>query len=445
MTVASARISTQAAAVDAAVRGPQRMGFVTGAVFFGLFGLWAWFAPLSSAALSPGVVSPDGSRRTVQHLEGGIVQQIFVSEGDHVAEGDTLVTLDTTRAKARYDEIRERMIYLQAQEARLEAEIIGAAAPVFDFPDDLAKDSQGQIDAARASQQALFDSRRETQSAREQILSKRIDQMNEQIAGLQAVMAAQVRQMEILEAEIETNSKLAEEGLERRSPLLALQREAAGVEAGHASNRAQIAQLGQQIGETELQLMASRQQMREEVSTGLADVRAQLSELRSQLPERLDALRRTVITAPLAGAILNIKVTTENGGILRPSEPILDIVPDDDPLVIDARVRPNDIDTVYPGLSARVILSAYTQRNLPQIFGVVKSVSADRLIDERTGEPYFLAKVFVDDAAAADLESDVTLSPGMPVDVMILTGERTMLDYLLSPFANSLRASFREK
>jgi len=435
----------QLSALDAALRGPRLLGLVTAFLFFGIFGIWAWLAPLSSAAVAPGVVSPDGARRTVQHLEGGIVRQIFVREGDHVTQGDILVTLDATRAQARYEEIRERMIFLHAQQARLVAEARGDAEIDFAFPEDLATDRPDQIEAARASQQALFESRRETQAAREQILAKRIGQMQEQITGLEAVIAAQKRQLDLLETEISTSEKLTEQGLERLAPLLALQREAAGVEASRATNQAQIAQLGQQIGETELQLVATRQQLREEVSSGLADLRAELSGLRSQLPERLDALQRTVITAPLSGAVLNIKVTTENGGILRPGEPILDIVPDEDPLIIDARVKPKDIDTVFPGLQARVILSAFTQRNLPQVYGVVKSISADRLIDERTGEPYFLAKVFVDSGALVQLPRDIGLSSGMPVDVMILTGERTLLDYLLSPFADSLRASFREK
>ncbi len=435
----------QSLSLDAALRAPRLLGLATAILFFGLFGIWAWLAPLSSAAVAPGVVSPDGSRRTVQHLEGGIVRQIFVREGDHVTQGDTLVTLDATRAQARFEEIRERMIFLHAQQARLVAEAKGAATIDFAIPADLAADRPDQIEAARASQQALFESRRETQTAREQILAKRVGQMQEQIAGLRAVITAQTRQLTLLETEIATSTKLAEQGLERLAPLLALQREAAGVEASRASNQAQIAQLDQQIGETELQLVATRQQMREEVSSGIADIRAELSGLRSQLPERLDALQRTIITAPLSGAVLNIKVTTENGGILRPGEPILDIVPDDDPLVIDARVGPKDIDTVFPGLQARVILSAFAQRNLPQVYGVVKSISADRLIDERTGEPYFLAKVYVGNEALSGLDAEIALSPGMPVDVMILTGERTLLDYLVSPFADSLRASFREK
>jgi HlyD family secretion protein/epimerase transport system membrane fusion protein len=227
-------------------------------------------------------------------------------------------------------------------------------------------------------------------------------------------------------------------------PLLALQRELAGLQAERAANRAGIARLGQQIGETELQIHAMRQQTLEEISEQLTGVRAELGAVRSQIPEREDALFRTSVLAPISGRVMNVQVTTEGGGILPPGGSVLDIVPEDGKLVIDARVRPQDIVGVVPGMRARVLLTAYNQRNLPQMFGEVASVSADRLIDERTGEPYFLAKVHVSSDEIEALDADVTLAPGMPADVMILNGERTVLDYLIKPFSDSIRMSFRE-
>jgi HlyD family secretion protein/epimerase transport system membrane fusion protein len=322
------------------------------------------------------------------------------------------------------------------------AEQVGAADLA--FPPDLSEAGTQEAAAAMTGQIALFESRKETQAARERILQKRIDQLNEEIAGLEEVTEAQDQQISLIEREIGINQDLVDKGLGRMPPLLALQRELAGLQAERAANRAGIARLGQQIGETELQIHAMRQQTLEEISEQLTGVRAELGAVRSQIPEREDALFRTSVLAPISGRVMNVQVTTEGGGILPPGGSVLDIVPEDGKLVIDARVRPQDIVGVVPGMRARVLLTAYNQRNLPQMFGEVASVSADRLIDERTGEPYFLAKVHVSSDEIEALDADVTLAPGMPADVMILNGERTVLDYLIKPFSDSIRMSFRE-
>jgi len=191
-----------------------------------------------------------------------------------------------------------------------------------------------------------------------------------------------------------------------------------------------------------MQLLTLRQENKERVNEELTKVRADLAELRSQFPSRADVLSRTVIEAPIAGIVMNVRVTTESG-VVKPGEPLLDIVPAEAKLIIDARVKPIDIDTVHPGMKARVLLTAYRQRNLPQIHGTLRSISADRLIDDRSGEAYFLAKVEVDRAELARL-ADVRLTPGMPAEVMILTGEQTLLNYLLRPLLDSVTKGFRE-
>lgn len=425
----------------AAARG---FGIAAAVLFFGVFGVWSWYAPLASAAVAPGVVNPDGSRKTVQHLEGGIIRTIHVREGDHVAAGDTLVTMEDVRALARFDELSERQVFLLATEARLIAEQTGAGAVDFTFPDDLMAARPDQIAQVKATQVALFEDRRETQAARERILASRVDQLDEEIAGLRAVIEAQDGQLALLVQEIEVMQGLYDQKLQRLAPLLALKRSQADLTAEQAGHRATIARLGQQIGETELQLVATRQQNREAVSAELADVRAELASIRTQLPERADALARTRVTAPISGQVLNLRVTTEVGGILKPGGEILDIVPDDGALIVEARLKPQDIDTVQPGMQARVILTAYAQRNLPQIFGTLRTVSADRLVDERTGEPYFLAQVAVAAEAIDAIPGEIEMVAGMPADVMILTGERTVFDFVLKPFADSLRLSFRE-
>ncbi|NDW53447.1 HlyD family type I secretion periplasmic adaptor subunit [Aliiroseovarius sp. PrR006] len=426
-------------------RGARLLGVGVTVLFFGVLGGWAWYAPLASAAIAPGVVSPDGSRKTVQHLEGGIIQRIHVREGQHVEAGATLITLESVRALARLDELRERTIFLLATESRLVAEMADQGLIEFSFPDDLMNEAAARVEVARTGQQQLFENRRDVHDARVRILGKRIDQLNEEIIGLEEFIAAQNQQLDLVGQELEATQRLYEQGLQRLSPYLALQRQEANLKAERAANRASIARLGQQIGETELQLAAIGQQAKEEISEELSQVRTELATIRSQIPERMDALHRTIVKAPISGQILNIQVTTETGGILSPGGEILDIVPDDAALIIDARVRPTDIDTVFPGMNAQIILTAYAQRNLPRIYGTLQSVSADRFVDERTGEPYFLAKIVVDGDQAETLGSNVELIVGMPADVMILTGERTLFDFLMKPFVDSIRTSFKEE
>lgn len=428
-------------ALLALTRGPRLFGFAVVAVFFGLFGAWSALAPLASAALAPGVVSPDGSRKTVQHLDGGIIRQIHVHEGDHVQAGDPLISLEETRALSRYEDLRERQIYLLAAEARLAAEQIGADAVA--YPDLVQGDGITGPTAMR-SQDALFSDRRETQRAREDILRRRVAQLEEENLGLQEVIAVQDEQLDLIAQEIEAALDLYQQGLERLPRVLELKRQRADIHASQASNKASIARNGQQIAEAELQLLASRQQIREEASTELAEVRGELASLRNQLTERADVLARTRVSAPISGLVMNVQVTTEAGGVLGAGSPILDIVPEDARLIVDARVRPLDIDSVRPEMQARVVLTAYNQRFLPQIFGRVRSVSADRLIDERNGEPYFLARIEVPPEEIDKLGGKVDLVAGMPVDVMILTGETTLADLLIRPIAESLRKSFRD-
>lgn len=433
-------ISVARANLAAMTRAPRLYGYLVVAVLGAGLGGWAAIAPLASAALAPGIVSPDGYRKTIQHLEGGIVQAIHVREGDHVAAGHELVTLDKTQARARHKELRERYADLLATEARLLAERDGTENIA--FPEELT--GMADVDARRATegQASLLASRRVSWIGREQILEQRVRQLDEEITGLHEMIAAQDEQLALLEQEIVGARTLHAAGLERLPRLLALRRAKADIDGQKAANRAQIARKGQEIGETRLQILAMGEQETERVDEDLTKVRGALAELRSQLASRQDVLTRTVVRAPISGTVMNVRVTTESG-VIAPGEPIMDIVPEDVNLIIDARVKPNDIDNVRPGLEARVMLTGYRQRNLPEIKGILRSVSADSLVEDRSGNAYYLAKVEVDPDDLAQLE-DVRLIPGMPADVMILNGERTFLDYILRPLMESVTRSFRE-
>ncbi|RWD51270.1 MAG: HlyD family type I secretion periplasmic adaptor subunit [Mesorhizobium sp.] len=420
---------------------PARMlGYVSAIVFVGGIAAWASVALLASAVVANGVVSPEGYRKTVQHLEGGIIGAIHVKEGDKVSAGQVLISLKTTEAQGRYDELAGHYIRLLASEARLVAELAGQDR--ISFPKELTSTDSEIARRVVVEEQALLDSRLATRDGRTQILNKRIAQIEEQSAGSRDVMAAEAEQLKLIDQEIASAQELYKKGLERLPRILALQRSQADIRANQASNRAQVAKNDQQIGETQFQLLNLRQQDSESANEDLAKVRTDLAELRSQLPSRQDVLARTDIVAPIAGTVMNLRVTTESG-VISSGQPLLDIVPNEPNLVIDSRIRPTDIDVVHPDMPARVVLTAYPSRHLPQIHGLLTSVSADRLTDERTGEPYFLAKVKVDATDLAELH-DIRVSPGMPAEVMILTGEHTLLDYMVAPVEASLTRSFRE-
>ena len=423
------------------VRGPKRLGYGAILLCFGGLGAWAGIATLASAALAPGVVSADGGRKTVQHLEGGIVREIHVREGDRVQAGQILVSLEDIQARAEFEELRERFVHLVTTEARLLAEQAGAEE--FGTPSALEGFDPATVEPALTAQTQLFASRRATLQGREKILAQRILQLEAEIDGLREVIAAQDEQLALIGQEIEGVQTLYDKGLSRLPKLLELKRARADVRAARASNRARIARHQQSIGETRLQLLTMREELQEKIAEELSLVRTELAAVRTQLPAREDVLTRTVVTAPLAGTVMNVRVTTATG-VIEPGQPLLDLVPQDVRLVIDARIRPIDMDTVQPGQAARVLFPAYGQRNLPQIFGRLRSISADRLTDERASEAYFLAKVEIEPAELARIAPEIELSPGMPTEVMILTGERTLLDYLVRPFVESVTKSFRE-
>lgn len=420
---------------------PARMlGYFSVIFFVGGFAVWSDMALLASAVVANGVVSPEGYRKTVQHLEGGIIGTIHVREGDKVTAGQILISMRTTDAQGRYDELRGRYIRLLATEARLVAELAGQNQ--ITFPKELTSTDSETARSVAGEEQALLNSRLATREGREDILHKRIRQIEEQITGSREVIAAEDEQLGLIDREIASAQEMYKQGLERLPRILALQRDQADIRANQASNRSQVARNEQQIGETELQLLNLRQQDSETANEDLAKVRGDLTELRSELPSRQDVLARTAIVAPISGTVMNLRVRTESG-VISSGQPLLDIVPNEPNLIIDSRIKPADIDVVHPDMPARVVLSAYPTRHLPQIHGLLTSVSADRLTDERTGEPYFLGKVKVDMADLAKLH-DVKLSPGMPAEVMILTGEHTLLDYMLAPVRDSLNRGFRE-
>ena len=413
-------------------------GVVVVTLFFGGFGVWGAFAPLESAAIARGILSVDTKRKTVQHLEGGIVADILVEEGEEVVAGQDLVALDDTKARTSFSLIEAQYHSTAALQARLQAERDGLEQ--IRWPEWLREAaSEAEI---FATQERIFRARAKLLENHTGIYEHRIAQMGEEVAGFKEEIKAQNRQIELLEEEVQGISGLVEKGFEGKTRLLALKRRQAEVAGARARNRALIARVGQRIGEARLNITELANSRLNEVVEELRDAETRLSELRERLSAARHVLSRTHITAPVSGAVVNLQVFTR-GGVVRPGQALMDIVPAGDELVIEAQVEPIDIDVVYVGLPAQVRLTAFSQLTTPILTGTVLQVSADSLVDERTGATYYVARVGLD-MGQPGLEG-LKLQPGMPAEVMIVTGARTPLDYLLKPIVTSLGRALREE
>lgn len=424
------------------VRGPILAGAVICLAFFGGLTAWSALAPLASSAMGPGVVSPDGSRRTVQHLEGGIVERILVQDGSLVETGDPLIILEDKAARAAHELALVQTRQFMAVEARLLAERAGETEPR--FPAELLDHAaEPEVAVLLRTQLQLMQQRQSALQQRRTLLQQKITQITEEIAGLNAQITSQTRQLALIAEETKGVMQLVEKGLERKPRLLALQRQQAEIAGMKATNQSSIARAYQAIAEAEQQIITLEAERQEEISKELAQVTTELASARERLGAAADVLRRTVITAPVSGTVVQLKARTV-GGVVTAGQPILDIVPRDDELLIDARIAPTDIDVVHPGLTAQVVLSAYKQRNLPRIDGRVRSVSADRIVDPQTNTPYYLVRIEVDRDQLAKIGPNIVLTPGMPAEAMVMTGTRTAWQYLTQPFVDSLRRSMRE-
>lgn len=438
---------TSSVPILSAIRKPTLIGGVMLSVFVAIFFVWGGTAPLEGGANASGSISPEGSRRTVQHLEGGIIEDLVVREGDRVERGAILVRLRTTQAQASFAVLANQRALLMAQRARLQSE--QANLDAIRFPESLTVEAEhnDEIGDILINQQELFLRRKELHENRQAIFSQRIGQLNAEIVGLREQIASQRIRLGYIDEEIEATQYLLERGLAPRPRLLALQREQASIQEQISANRAAIARAQQTIGEAEVQVLAGDSERLDNIINEINSVQAELSEVNERLLASGDILERTSIRAPISGTIANMRIRTESG-VIRPGDAIMDIVPADEALIIEARLSPIDIDLVSIGQTAAVHLPALPQKNLPRIFGSVIYVSADTLTSEDDGAPYFLIRVRVDiddlDMLSERIGENLRLSAGMPAEVLLVTGERTMLEYILQPLRNSLRNALRE-
>ncbi len=429
----------------AGVRTQTRLVSVLGlscvALFTFGFGAWAAFAPLASAVIAQGVVIAAGENLAVQHLEGGIIERIFVREGEKVSAGQKLLALDPTAAAAQRNRLDKQFVALSARAARLVAERDGLATLA--FPPDLAEHARAADMTDRlAEQKAEFDARLMRHSQEQTILGQRVAALRDQMSGMAAQQTAVESQLAEVRDEAGRKKSLLDRGLTNRSEYSELVRTEADLLGQLGQAKATILSAQTQITEAQEQLARLATQRVETAVSDLNDVRGQIADAQEQFGAAQAVLDRILVRAPSDGIIVSMTVNSP-GMVVKPSQTILQILPTTE-LVVQARVAPRDADAVYVGQRARMRFTALNARTTPVLDGEVTYLSADRLINPDDGEPYYVARLSLPAKLPREVELPA-IAPGSPVETYISLGDRTFLDYLTRPITDSFSRAFREE
>ncbi|PAX07773.1 HlyD family type I secretion periplasmic adaptor subunit [Sphingomonas lenta] len=424
---------------ETTIRGKLRLALIAIAVLVFGIGSAAAFVPIGGAVMGGGSVAVESRVKRVAHPTGGIISEIYVKNGDHVEKGEILMRLDDTVSGADAQLSELSVDQLLAQRARLEAERLGASG--MSIPAELRRNDPGARKAL-ADEQKLFAIRQAEQAGIRAQLTARIAQNEQQIASYGAQINAMRQQTALIEPERKGVRDLWEKDLVTISRLNQLERTQVDLQGQIAALNAQIAQTQARITEAREQLIQLGQTRRSEAGTQLAQVNAALNQQQVRSVSAGDVQERSVIRAPYAGTVDKLAFATI-GDVVRPAETIMEIVPDDDKLVVEAMVSPADIDQVRAGQPARIRFSAFSATSTPEIPGRVAVVAAERTDEERTGASYYQVRLEIDEAALSQ-QRRIQLKPGMPAEVYIETGNRSMLSYLTKPLSDQLARSFND-
>jgi HlyD family type I secretion membrane fusion protein len=404
------------------------------------FGAWALLAPLSGAVIAPGYVKVDLNRKVVQHQEGGMVRAVRVRDGERVRQGQELVVLDDVRVDAALDLQRTQLDSERAKAARLEAERAYAARPT--FPADLVKRAKEPKVAEQLGRETvLFEARRDAIETQIAVLRKQIKETGTEIGALTEQIDAEGRALTLQKDELQANERLLEQGYIQKTRILTLQRAVAEYEARHGEHRAELSKARQRVAELELRVLSMRNTYTQSAADELKETTSRIFDLEERIRPSRDASERQRIVAPIAGEVVGLRVFSA-GAVVGPRDVLMEIVPDEKRLIIEARIRPEDVNHVRHGSEADVRLTAYKQRTTPLVQGSVIYVSGDRLVDTQNGAPFYV--VHIDVPAKELTQSGLKLQAGMPAEVFIRTDDRSTFDYLFAPVTSYLRRSMRE-
>ncbi|NNA85435.1 HlyD family type I secretion periplasmic adaptor subunit [Pseudomonas fragi] len=409
--------------------------------FLGFLG-WAALAPLDKGVAVSGKVMVSGHRKVVQHPSGGIVERIDVRDGDKVAAGQVLIRLKETPLLGQAQSLRSQFYGSLASEARLNAERDGVAS--VSFPVELtAMAAEPEVASNLALQRQLFDSRRQALLLDQQGIDESIAGAEAQLRGVRDSQASKVLQRTALTEQLQGLRELAREGYIPRNRLLDSERVYAQVLGSISEDYGRIGQLQRQVLEMRLKIRQLAEEYQKEVRTQLADTRVRTEDLRNRLASAEFELANSQLRAPVAGIVVGLDVFTE-GGVIKPGQALMEIVPQGEPLLVEARVPVELADKVHAGLPVELMFSAFSQSTTPRVAGEVTLVSADRQVDERTDEPYYTLRAQVSEAGMAQL-AGLQIRPGMPVEAFVRTGERSMLNYLFKPLLDRTHMALVEE
>ncbi|MBN8553222.1 MAG: HlyD family type I secretion periplasmic adaptor subunit [Caulobacterales bacterium] len=425
-----------------------RIGGIIAAAFFVIFLGWAAFAPLDAGAYAPGKIVVSGNRQAVQHRDGGIVSALHVREGQDVAEGAILVEISAGELRANERGLTGQSLALLALRSRLVAERDGlASVPTPPEFRALTGDDRVLADEAIALQRQQFSARGGSRGNEVGVLAQRVQQLNQQIVGLERQLESNREQRRLIGEELEGMQSLADRGFAPLNRVRALERQAAALDGEEGSLLAQVARTREAIGETRLQMLGVGSQTNEEVAEQLRQVQVQLDEVNPRLTAAREQLERAQVRAPASGRVVGLSVFTV-GGVVQAGQMLMEIVPDEAALIVSVEVAPTDADDLRVGQDTEVRFSAFRERDLPILHGTVTDISADSFTDERTGRSFFTVTVEVPPAEMAKIEAvrgeDTGMTPGLPVEVVVPLRKRTALQYFLEPLTQSLWRSFRE-
>jgi len=423
----------------------RRLGLLVIFLIFGVLGGWAALAPLESAALAPGTIMVEGYRKTVQHLEGGIIKTLQVRDGDSVAKDQVLVTLDDTQWRGQLEVLRGQYYIAASREARLIAQRDGLDK--VRYPKELTEhEDDPRVQEAIHLQNQTFTVRRQAQEGEISVYQQQIEQLRAKASGLRAQKLSRDRLVASYRGELEDFQNLLKEGFTEKQKVRELERNLAQNEGQQGELVSNIAAADLQVSETELKILQLKKELQREVAKEMSEAEANLSETREKIQSLEATVGRTVVKAPEAGMVLGLAVHTI-GAVIPPGGRILDIVPQNEKLIVEAQVSPIDIDRVKVGQTAEIRFSAFKSRETPKMEGKLIGLSADKLVDESRAEKpsYYLARVEVTPEGVRELaQHHLQLVPGMPAEVLINTGARTLLQYLSRPLTDTFARSFIE-
>lgn len=409
---------------------------------FGVMGLWAAIAKVDKAVVASGWVSVETNKKTIQHLEGGIVKEILVKEGQHVNKDQPLVRLESTQAKANSDILYNQLMSALALEARLLAERDDKSK--IQWPSEFKDYKQSPFLVKLVEDEdRQFQEREETLNGQISIIDSKRKQLRTEIDGIAIEKKSAEKQVDLINQELKSIKDLYKKQLVPTTRLLSMERELARLQGIIGKTITETAKAENSVSEMGIQIEQTKQKFKEDVATNLLDVRNKLSDFKQKNIVAIDVLRRIELKAPRSGTVQNLKAFTI-GQVIRPGEPIMDIVPDDEALIIQAQFQPQDIDVVHDGQKAEIKFPAFHSRTLPTMEGVIETLSHDRLIDEASRQPYYLGTIVI---SKADIPSEyqTRLRPGMPAEIIVAAGERTVLNYLVSPLSSAIRKTFIEQ